>query len=249
MGGVRGAQPLVLVHPVGGTLFCYLDLLEELGASFEIFGVQGDLLGVSGTTDIAVLAERYAAELAVMTGDRRPVIVGWSAGGIIAHEIGGRLDSAGLAVDRLVLIDTHPQREAGLSTVMLKRLREAVARQESQPLLAEANVGQLLDELGVDPGELAKLDGPTTESLMAFWVNMLTGLASHLPTYFDGRADLIVSSSGDEKSRRELVGRWREWVGQLTVTYVDGEHSQLLRRPWATAVAEVIRGSSGQAEV
>ncbi|MFJ2034174.1 amino acid adenylation domain-containing protein, partial [Streptosporangium sp. NPDC087985] len=251
LGGTPGLRPLVLVHPVGGTLFCYRDLVGRVGSAFEVLGVQGDLLESDSTADLGELAERYAWELAPLLADRRPVVAGWSAGGVIAHELAVRLERHGVRVHRLVLIDADPRREAGDSAeaAALDALRADVARRGPDAVetaLAETGFRDLLATLGLDQATLARLDGPTIAGLMAFWQNMLAGLAVHRPSHFGGAAELLLARADGEASRRAAAAAWRMLTGALKVTHVDGDHFELLRDPSVAAVAKVLRGSAEQ---
>jgi thioesterase domain-containing protein len=243
LGGSPGARPLVLVHPVGGTLFGYLELVGELRADVEAYGVQGRIGPDSGATDIAALAGRYADELVPVLGDRDPVVAGWSAGGVLAHELARALAERGIRIHRLVLIDSDPRqaddaeaRRRDIAT--LDALRREVAEHGPAPLLRSKDADRLFATLGVDPTAVGGLDGPTVAALMTFWRDMFTGLAAHRPGVFAGPAELVVSA---EEGGDLLPPAWRELTGPLTVTHADGDHFQLLRRPWVTAVAEVLR--------
>ncbi len=249
LGGVRGARPLVLVHPVGGTLFSYLDLLAEVAADFEAFGVQGGIGGEdSGATHLAGLAERYADELVPVLGDREPVVAGWSAGGVIAHALARALTDRGIRVHRLVLVDSDPRRIADvdaerLDIATLDALRGDVLDQGPAPLLRFEGADRLFVTLGVDPEAVAGLDGATAAALMAFWRDMFTGLVDHRPAAFDGPTDLVLASG----EGGDLVAEaWRGLTGTLAVTHVDGDHFQLMRRPRVKAVADALRGSTAQ---
>ncbi|HEX6343065.1 AMP-binding protein, partial [Umezawaea sp.] len=249
LGGVRGARPLVLVHPVGGTLFSYLDLLGEVATDFEAFGLQGRIGGEdSGATDLAGLAERYADELVPVLGDREPVVAGWSAGGVIAHALARALADRGIAVHRLVLVDSDPRRTADveaerLDIATLDALRADVLERGPAPLLGFDGADRLFVTLGVDPSAVAALDGPTVAALMAFWRDVFTGLVDHRPAAFDGPTDLVLAS-GDGADL--VAAAWRDLTGTLSVTHVDGDHFQLMRRPWVKAVADTLRGSTAQ---
>jgi thioesterase domain-containing protein len=248
LGGVRGARPLVLVHPIGGTLFSYRDLLGEVATDFEAFGLQGGIGEDSGATNLVGLAERYADELVPVLGDRDPVVAGWSAGGVIAHELARALTDRGIRVHRLVLLDSDPRRTADVEgerrdIATLDALRADVLDRGPAPLLEFDGVDRLLGTLGVDPAAVAGLDGPTVAALMAFWRDVFTGLADHRPSVFDGPADLVLASgeSGDL-----IADAWRGLTGSLAVTHVDGDHFQLMRRPGVKAVADALRGSTAQ---
>jgi len=248
LGGVRGARPLVLVHPVGGTLFSYRDLLGEVSADFEAFGVQGDIGGDSGATGLAGLAERYADDLVPVLGDREPVVAGWSAGGVVAHALARALTDRGIHVHRLLLVDSDPRPTADVEAerrdiATLDALRDEVLDEGPAPLLRFDGADRLFATLGVDPAAVAGLDGPTAAALIAFWRDMFTGLVDHRPRAFDGPADLVLASGAGGDLIAEA---WRGLTGTLSVTHVDGDHFQLMRRPRVKAVADALRGSTAQ---
>jgi thioesterase domain-containing protein len=253
LGGTVGARPLVLVHPIGGMLFSYLDLLEDLGADFEVCGVQGRIGEAStGATDFAALARGYADELAAVLGDE-PVVAGWSAGGVLAHELARSLVEREIGVHRLVLIDSDPrwtgdagQHQQDLDT--LAALHREVTEHGPEPLLRFHHASRLFATLGVDPAAIAELDGPTVAALITFWRDMFVGLGAHQPAGFAGPADLVLARTdrGDPAADRAVVAAWRERTGTLRVTYADGDHFQLLRRPWLQTVADVLRDSTEQ---
>ncbi|MEV5989614.1 amino acid adenylation domain-containing protein, partial [Streptomyces sp. NPDC052051] len=240
LGGSPGLQPLVLVHPLGGTLFCYRDLTARVADSFEVMGVQGDLMSGGDTADFASLASGYARELAPLLRGRRPVIAGWSAGGVLAHEVAARLADRGIVADRVVVVDAAPQQgpDVAADVAALERLRADVGRLGPRRLLAEHAIDDVLRLLGVDAEALAELNGPVTASLMEFWHGMLSGLAGHRPSSYAGPVHLVVSRQGEESAVRAAITGWRRFAGTLRVSYADGDHYQLLREPWIGDVAE-----------
>uniref|UniRef100_UPI0012E9A657 non-ribosomal peptide synthetase n=1 Tax=Streptomyces apocyni TaxID=2654677 RepID=UPI0012E9A657 len=242
LGGTTGARPLVLVHPLGGTLFCYLDLVARVSDSFEILGVQADLLGGGGTSDFAATAQGYADELAPLLEGRRPVIAGWSAGGVLAQEVAVRLSVLGVVPERVVLVDAAPGQdpEDAEDGLALERLRADVARRGLPQVLADGAADGLLKLLGVDSAGLAQLSGPVADSLMEFWQGMLSGLTRHRPSVFDGPVHLVLSRHGADEARRTAVAGWQRLARELRVSLADGDHYQLIRDPWVTAVADAI---------
>ena len=250
LGGTPGARPVVVVHPLGGTLFSYLDLLDEVGTGFEAFGVQGRIGDAdTGATDLAALVRRYADELVPVVAGREPVIAGWSAGGVLAHELARALTARGVTVHRLVLVDSDPRQaedaadqERDIAT--LDALRDEVAEHGPRALLEFGDADRLFATLGVDPAAIGGLDGATLAALMAFWRDMFTGLAAHRPSVFAGPADLVLAggsqADGDPAELSSVADAWRDLTGTLTVTHADGDHFQLLRRPWVKATADTL---------
>ena len=254
LGGTSGARPLVLVHPIGGMLFSYLDLLKDVGIDFEAFGVQGRIgKADTGATDLAAMARRYSDELAPVLAGGEPIIAGWSAGGVVAHELARALAERGIGVHRLVLVDSDPrsiedaeQHRRDMTT--LAALRREVTDHGPESLLRSPQAARLFAYLGVDPGAIAELDGPTVAALMTFWRDMFVGLKAHRPAVFAGPADLVLArgSRGEPPIDHAVIAAWRDLTGTLRVIHADGDHFQLLRHPWVQAVTDVLRGSAAQ---
>ncbi len=71
MGGTPDLPPLILVHPIGGTLLHYRELAAALRTGHHILGIHADPLS---TTQPATLTERaagYARQLTPLLGGRR----------------------------------------------------------------------------------------------------------------------------------------------------------------------------------
>jgi amino acid adenylation domain-containing protein len=95
-----GAPAIVLVHALGGGLFCYRELAVALAPRHAVWGLQG-LRHDEKPASIGELAERYLGELRNVPGPH--VLVGWSMGGAIAFEMARR---AALPEQHLVLLDS-----------------------------------------------------------------------------------------------------------------------------------------------
>ena len=99
----NGRPPLVLIHPVGGDLLCYRQLVAQLATRHHVLGLRSRPAEAGAnmpTHDPAAppiedLATRYLTELAPMLDGayrRQPVrLAGWSLGGVIAYEMARRL--------------------------------------------------------------------------------------------------------------------------------------------------------------
>ncbi|MCP3803363.1 amino acid adenylation domain-containing protein [Allokutzneria sp. A3M-2-11 16] len=102
------AAPVVFVHAVGGSVLGYRDLAGLVEPDRPVFGVEarGLLGGDAPLSSVAEMAEDYldALEKAGVRGDM--VLVGWSMGGAVAHEMAVRLAARGARANGLVLIDS-----------------------------------------------------------------------------------------------------------------------------------------------
>ncbi len=103
----NGGVPLLLVHPVGGSLFCYHDLITSLGKDVPVYGLHASGLGEGEhlPDSIEAMADQYvrAAAPIVQTGLH---LAGWSFGGLVAFAIASRLAGSGTPAGSLTMIDT-----------------------------------------------------------------------------------------------------------------------------------------------
>lgn len=94
---------LCVVHPVGGNVLCYRELSQLLDGAIGVIALQS--LGQSRDRTVHGLARHYLQALASAgTGDIH--LLGWSMGGVIAHEMALQLESRGQHARSLTMIDS-----------------------------------------------------------------------------------------------------------------------------------------------
>ncbi|MFL6129266.1 MAG: amino acid adenylation domain-containing protein [Mycobacteriales bacterium] len=102
-----GAGHLVLVHPIGGGVLCYRELVAALPAALTVLGAQhAGLDGGPTPGSVPELAGRYVRQLELAAPGGAVVLAGWSMGGVIALEMARRLGERGtVGVDRVLVLD------------------------------------------------------------------------------------------------------------------------------------------------
>lgn len=100
-------QPLFLVHPAGGHVYIYRDLVRCLGADQPVYGFQPK--GLDGETQpltqVEEMAAHYLEALRTFQPEGPYCLGGHSFGGAVAFEMAQRLQALGQKVALLVLID------------------------------------------------------------------------------------------------------------------------------------------------
>jgi amino acid adenylation domain-containing protein len=98
--------PLVLVHPIGGNVLCYLDLVNQLPPGRPVYALQaaGAEPGAAPLHTVDELAASYLAAIRRAHPHGPYVLAGWSFGGYVAVEMARQIDEEDLAA--LVLLDT-----------------------------------------------------------------------------------------------------------------------------------------------
>jgi thioesterase domain-containing protein len=145
-----GPGHLVLVHPVGGGVLCYRELIAALPPGPTVLGAQhAGLDGGPASGSVPELAERYVRQLERTVDGGRVVLVGWSMGGVLALEMARRLGGCGtVGVDRVLVLDGWAAADPGA---------------------ARSDAGQVVRDFLLDLGRGATVDpgtGPDPESLL-----------------------------------------------------------------------------------
>jgi amino acid adenylation domain-containing protein len=235
-GGSR--PPLFCLPPAAGLSWCYAGLLGELDPDIPVYGLQSpDHRDPSAPTSVVDMATGYLEQIRAIRASGPYHLLGWSAGGHLAHEIAARLgDETGL----LVVMDAYPD-----------LVRGPITRKQ---ILADLRQAAGLDAIGqdTDEGRAAVLDAIRRE-LGADWVtddvaaavleNFLVNsaaVAGHTPRRYHG--DMTFFQAGDPTPARERTpDRWRRYVdGRIEVQPVECDHEDMTAREVLDAVAAVI---------
>jgi myxalamid-type polyketide synthase MxaB len=116
--GAPGSLPLIFVHPLGGSVFCYNDLSRALGNDQPLYALQAHaFIDESYALDsIEAMASEYVREIRAIQPYGPYMLGGWSLGGIISLEIAHQLREQNETVDILAMIDSAPGAFSKLTT-------------------------------------------------------------------------------------------------------------------------------------
>ena len=147
---MREVEPVTLavIHPVGGNILCYRELIELLPPGVRVLGLQSP--GDGSPRRLEALAASYVDALCNQAdGPGRVHLLGWSMGGVIAQEMARQMEARGMAPANVTMIDSWMAASPGGSGPRLEG--EALLRNFLRDLLA----GQPLPD---DLARLAHLD-------------------------------------------------------------------------------------------
>ncbi|WP_028182940.1 type I polyketide synthase [Salinispora arenicola] len=144
--------PLFLIHPSGGDVLCYGELVRLLADDRPVVGLTDPALtGGVGPTDIPALAEHYLDAVRQHQPHGPYLLGGWSMGGTLAHEMACLLERRGERTALLLMIDSNTP----------DRIRTLHGQGASQAVAAVRYLHSLaafLDlDLGFGPAEEAEL--------------------------------------------------------------------------------------------
>jgi amino acid adenylation domain-containing protein len=217
-----GGVPLFCVHPAGGVSWPYQVLGNHLDC--PIVGIQQiPRNGDAGARSIREMAETHADRIQDAYPGGPYNILGWSFGGVVAHEIAIELQRRGRVIGRLILLDAQPGIDGGVALP-----EHALAEQQALgDMLRAYNIGlEEQDEQADQGGPRSK---PLVELLLGNLNDNIELYRLHEPGYFDG--DITVFSAVREHGDRgaQLARSWKPYAsGDIRVYPIDCTHDEML---------------------
>ncbi|MFB6534600.1 amino acid adenylation domain-containing protein [Streptomyces noursei] len=225
--------PLFCVHPAAGISWVYSGLLRHLPPDQPVYGLQAPGLTEPDAApgDMAQLVRAYLEQVRAVQPDGPYALLGWSFGGLVAHEMAVQLQEAGQDVASLVLMDSFPP---GLRLPREETVDEAELRQA-----LFASLGRHPD--ADDPaGPLALLGERGTAAMLRVFAHHGDLQDGFVPGTFTGDVLLFEATEG-KSADAPRPDDWRPHVtGRIAVTPVRGTHGELTRPEQLAQIGPVL---------
>ena len=242
--------PVFVFHPAGGSTVVYEPLLKRLPADTPMYGIER----VEGS--IEQRAAEYVPKLLEMGGNGPFILAGWSLGGAMAYACAIGLKRAGADVRFVGLIDAVRPGEEVPQTK-----EETRARWDRYARFAERTFNvqvppipyEQLEELD-DEGQVQLVLDAVSQS----GVQIPGGIIEHQRTsyldnrlletakieQYDGHVTLYMADRYHDDAIffepryaiRQPDGGWGEFVSELEVVPIGGEHIQAIDEPYIAKV-------------
>ncbi len=242
--------PVFVFHPAGGSTVVYEPLLKRLPPDTPMYGIER----VEGS--IEERAAEYLPKLREIQGDGPYILVGWSLGGALAYACAIGLKRAGADVKFVGLIDmVRPGEE------IPQTQEETRARWDRYALFAQRTFN-----VEVPPIPYEELEGLDDAGQVTFVLNAVReagvdipgGIIEHQRTSYldnrlletaeiqpyDGHVTLYMADRYHDDAIffepryaiRQPDGGWGEFVDDLEVIPIGGEHIQAIDEPYIAKV-------------
>ena len=239
--GDRDRPPCVLIHPIGGNLLGYRELLRNFDTPRPVVGLRS--VGSAEAT-VEAMAQRYVDELESAHGPLDGCeLVGWSFGGVIAHEMARVLHDRGVDVAHLYLIDAWtPAAQPPPVWTAFEQFAIDIAAQFGVSVdslqAARYREGGEFERLASVLPSAASASPPELRDRFATFSRNLAAFDRHKPSAIAVPTTLFCATHDDVGSQDRGWGAVSE--AALKIIAVDADHYGIMRGSFARMIATQI---------
>jgi thioesterase domain-containing protein/acyl carrier protein len=223
--------PLFCIHPGGGLSWPY----QALGNYVEspIIGIQQTLqAGEAEPRSVREMAANYADRIQAMYPDGPYNLLGWSFGGIVAHELAIELRRRGCEIPRLILLDPQGGDDLAGHDLVEKDIQDEVLRvyRKNIPGQSDSLTFEQIEEL------IRKWGAAEHDRFKQFMDFVLQNHnhnralhRGHVPGVYDGDVVLFTAALDQGGLNSPAPQSWRPYVaGDIAAHSVDCTHGDMV---------------------
>ena len=247
---MRAAGParVILLHPSGGELFCYMPVVRALREDVSVVGFAADPADAAVDPRDGMVATAAAIVQALIASGLPEswCLAGWSYGGVLAFEVARQIEERIGRRPPVVLLDADYDEDTVPLDEPTARQRfvhdvarlaghdgPAVRTVLDDPAAGRADVRETLTGLGVE----LELTGPELTSRYATFLACALSMQAYRPQGPYGGPVTVLAAS----SRTAMEERWqRVCTGPFRSEGVPGDHYTLFAEPALSRVVAAI---------
>lgn len=248
--GESNRKPLFMVHPIGGEVFCYRDLAQQLGKDQPVYAFQSpSLLGNSEPfSSIPEMAKAYILEMKRIGAEPPYLLGGSSFGGLVAYEMAQQLLDIGNKVSLLVMIDspvpgdmpTHITDSAAILQSLLKDQLE-LSLEKLRKLNDQAQIDYVLEEAKA-ANKTHVLPPHLGVPLFRTWIGHQNATYQYEPKTYKGDVIFFRHTEPTEHFPTQPHSAWMKLIkGNFEIHQVPGNHVSMNYPPCVQVLATKLK--------
>ncbi|MFD3586804.1 non-ribosomal peptide synthase/polyketide synthase [Streptomyces sp. NPDC058683] len=225
--------PLFCIHPGGGISWSYSGLLNHIGPQHPVYAIQARGLGRPEPlpTSFEEMAADYADQIRKIQPEGPYLLLGWSAGGLIAHAIACELQARGERTALLAILDAYPVKDVQFEEMPVPTERDVLVGvldvdpdELGDRELTYAEVAEVLNRRG---SALQGLTEQQIEVIVHIMINNAKLAVDFVPTGFDGDL-LLFNSTIDRDGDDAGPATWRPYIaGRIESHEITTRHNRM----------------------
>ncbi|WP_416971231.1 non-ribosomal peptide synthase/polyketide synthase [Streptomyces sp. 4F14] len=227
--------PLFCVHPGGGVSWCYSGLLSHVDPEHPVYAIQARSLARDEPRpgSYEEMAADYVEQIRKIQPEGPYLLLGWSAGGLIAHAVATELQRLGQRTALLAILDAYPVVDLTFDEAPVPTERDVlVGMLDCEPgELPDGDLtyDEVMDVLRQRGSALAGLERRHLEAIVAVMINNASLALTFEPAVFQGEM-LLFNSTIDREQDSPGAHVWQPYVdGPITSYDITARHDRMTR--------------------
>ncbi|MDX2961157.1 non-ribosomal peptide synthase/polyketide synthase [Streptomyces acidiscabies] len=227
--------PLFCVHPGGGVSWCYSGLLSHVDPEHPVYAIQARSLARDEPRpgSYEEMAADYVEQIRKIQPEGPYLLLGWSAGGLIAHAVATELQRLGRRTALLAILDAYPVVDLTFDEAPVPAERDVlVGMLDCDPdelPAGELTYDEVMAVLRQRGSALAGLERRHLEAVVAVMINNASLALTFEPAVFQGEM-LLFNSTIDREQDSPGADVWRPYVdGPITSYDITARHDRMTR--------------------
>ena len=261
-------RPFFCVHPVGGSVFRYVELARWLGKDRPFYGLEARGLDEEEQPHARIedMAAYYLEAVRAVQPEGPYLLGGWSMGGVIAFEMARQIETQARHMALPVLIDAGgaiaslrgPEQQEQAQHALLRAFvlslglspdQFTISMQELQQMGSDEQLACVLAQPGIADLLPPEMDVTGLRRQLSVFTANLRAMQSYVPQPFGGRIALLEAAESPGAASGDSFLAWEELAGQgVTRTTVPGNHYTMLREPCVRHLARNLADCLEEAE-
>ncbi|PJN21420.1 non-ribosomal peptide synthetase [Kitasatospora sp. CB02891] len=227
------ATPLFCIHPGGGISWSYSGLLNHVGREHPVYAIQARGLGRPEPLPASYeeMAADYADQIRKIQPEGPYLLLGWSAGGLIAHALACELQARGERTELLAILDAYPVKDVQFDEMPVPTERDVLVGvldvdpdELGDREVTYAEVAEVLNRRG---SALQGLTERQIEVIVQIMINNSKLAVDFVPGRFDGDL-LLFNSTIDRTEDNAGPHTWRPYVtGRIESHDITTRHNRM----------------------
>ncbi|MFE7309674.1 amino acid adenylation domain-containing protein, partial [Streptomyces sp. NPDC057546] len=245
--------PLFCVHPGGGISWSYSGLLNHLGPQHPVYAIQARGLGRPEPlpTSYEEMAADYADHVQKIQPEGPYLLLGWSAGGLIAHALACELQARGERTALLAILDAYPVKDVQFEEAPVPTVRDVLVGvldvdpdELGDREITYAEVAEVLNRRG---SALAGLNERQVEVIVQIMINNAKLAVDFVPGRYDG--DLLLFNSTIDRGHDDAGPKvWHPYIaGRIESHEITTRHDQMTQTGSLAQIGPVLAARIAEA--
>ncbi|MGW6916117.1 non-ribosomal peptide synthase/polyketide synthase [Kitasatospora sp. NPDC054939] len=247
------STPLFCIHPGGGISWSYSGLLNHVGPEHPVYAIQARGLGRPEPlpTSCEEMAADYADQIQKIQPEGPYLLLGWSAGGLIAHALACELQARGERTALLAILDAYPVKDVQFEVAPVPTVRDVLVGvldvdpdELGDREITYTEVAEVLNRRG---SALAGLNERQIEVIVEIMINNAKLAVDFVPGRYDGDL-LLFNSTLDRAEDNAGPETWRPYVtGRIESHEITTRHDRMTQAGSLAQIGPILAAGLAEA--